>query len=114
MPHSYAATYLEPHGSWRDRTFQPHIRLGGNDRSYSHRNAIIGFTFAARRAGIQQAINPAIAISNATAPYVAGSFVLKPKSILFTTCDAAIEMGTPIKTPIRTNFIPCAITSICT
>jgi len=81
---------------------------------YSRRNAIIGFTFAARRAGIQQAINPAIAISNATAPYVAGSFVLNPKSILFTSCDAAIEMGTPIKTPIRTNFIPCAITSLCT
>src|SRR5215470_16801054 len=78
--------------------------FGGTDRSYSQRNAIIGFTFAARRAGIQQAINPAIAISNATAPYVAGSFVLKPKSMLFTTCDAAIEMGTPIKTPIRTNF----------
>ena len=42
--------------------------FGGTDRSYSQRNAIIGFTFAARRAGIQQAINPAIAISNATAP----------------------------------------------
>jgi hypothetical protein len=41
--------------------------FGATDRAYSYRNAVIGSTFAARRAGIQQAINPAMA-SSAAAP----------------------------------------------
>jgi len=83
---------------WRDCAVDFHSTLvgaqefGATDRAYSYRNAIIGSTFAARRAGIQQAINPAIASSAAASTYVTGSLELKPKSILFTTCATAIEM----------------------
>ena len=51
--------------------------------NYSHRRAIIGSTFVARRAGIQQASNATAMSSSAIAENVAGSVALTPKSRFF-------------------------------
>jgi len=50
---------------------------------YSHRSAIIGSTFVARRAGIQHASNATITSSSGAAANVNGSVAFTPKSKLF-------------------------------
>jgi hypothetical protein len=63
------------------RTISEKISLCG--LNHSHLNAIIGFTFVARRAGIQQANSDTPVSNNEIRMNVAGSVALTPKSKVF-------------------------------
>jgi len=72
--------------------------------NYSHRSATIGSTFAALRAGIQQA-NKATTINNAaTTPYVHESVGRTSKSKSSIHRARAKAAANPIATPIEASF----------
>src|SRR5262249_54131407 len=73
---------------------------------YSHLNATIGSTFAARRAGIQQATSATTLSKSAITTNVSGSVALTPNSkpdIRRVSAKAAPE---PSATPIEASVIP--------
>src|SRR5262245_10509591 len=80
-------------------------------RAHSCRNAIIGFTLVARRAGIQHASNATSASSSAIEPNVNGSLALTPNNKDFIKRVSANAPASPMARPINTSFIPCPITS---
>src|SRR5262245_122509 len=79
--------------------------------NYSHRKAIIGSTFAARRAGTKQASSATIVNNNATTMNVTGSVALTPNSKVFINRVRANAEVSPIATPAAPSFPPCAMTS---
>ena len=66
---------------------------------YSCRNATIGLTLLARRAGIQHASKATSISDKAITAKVSGSVELTPKSKLFITRVAASAITSPITTP---------------
>src|SRR5215475_3619351 len=80
-------------------------------RAHSCRNATIGFTLVARRAGIQHASNATNASSSAIVENVNGSLALTPNNKDFINRVSANDPASPMARPINTSFIPCPITS---
>jgi hypothetical protein len=78
---------------------------------YSVRNATIGSTFVARRAGIQQATNATPASSNVTPPKVSGSVAVTPNKKNASARVIANAPASPTITPISVSFKPCETTS---
>lgn len=74
--------------------------------SYSNRSARIGFTDAARRAGIALASNPTSTTPRITEPYTAGSRELTPKSRVWSNRTAPKAPASPSATPASTSSIP--------
>src|SRR5262249_37188753 len=74
-------------------------------------NATIGSTFAARRAGIQQAASATKASNNAIKANVAGSVAGTSKSIVAVRRASAQAAATPTTTPTAPNAIPGPMTS---
>src|SRR5690349_21838799 len=81
---------------------------------YSHLSATIGSTFAARRAGIQQAASATAASNNAIDAKVAGSVARVSNSIVAISRVSAHAADTPITTPADTSAIPCPMTNLST
>ena len=82
--------------------------------TYSARNAIIGSTRLALRAGIQHARNAMTTKSKATNVKVIGSDVLTPYSRLFIMRAPPKAMTIPHNAPIAARNIPCFRISFCT
>src|SRR5215813_4289188 len=80
--------------------------FGGTGHSYSQRIAIIGSTFVARRAGIQQASRATNVNNSVMAPNVIGSTALTPNSMFDISRVSENEAASPRATPLATNFIP--------
>src|SRR5262245_4771658 len=91
-----------------------HIWSGLTLPDHSHRRAIIGSTFAARCAGIQQASSATAISSSGTAMNVTGSVALTPKSSDFINRVSAKEAANPIAMPASVSFIPCPVTILST
>src|SRR5215468_9931998 len=81
---------------------------------YSHLNATIGSTFAARRAGIQQATSATTVSKSAITTNVSGSVALTPNSKPDIRRVSATAAAEPIVTPIKARLIPCLMTSLST
>jgi hypothetical protein len=84
---------------------------GGDSRKhpllvYSPRNATIGSTFVARRAGRKQASNATAMSSRTGAANVAGSVALTPKSRFLIVRVNATDAIRPSAKPVSTNLIP--------
>src|SRR5262245_52995361 len=78
---------------------------------YSHLSATIGSTFAARRAGIQQAASATPASNNAINANVVGSVAGVSNSMVDISRVSAQAAATPITTPTDTSAIPCPMTN---
>src|SRR5260370_7168487 len=89
----------------------------GSDQSrvptslYSYRSATSGSTFAARRAGSQQATSPVMTSSTGTHVSVQGSYADTPQSCVAITPPSNSLAISPSATPIPTNRTPIRITS---
>jgi hypothetical protein len=86
------------------RTISEKISLCG--LNHSHLNAIIGFTFVTRRAGIQQANSDTPVSNNEIRMNVAGSVALTPKSKVFINRVSANAPPRPVfvdDEPARTS-----------
>jgi hypothetical protein len=68
--------------------------------AHSYLSAIIGSVFAARRAGMKQAINATPTSNNAMPANVSGSVAVTSNNKLFTTRDNANAATKPIATPM--------------
>src|SRR5262249_46054530 len=98
-----------------DQRDQPELRLQMNSSGISHsafhgpqsnhssRNAAIGSTRAALRAGRYPAKAATLSSSNVAAAIVDGSFGLNPKSKVEAVCVAASDANSPTATPATTS-----------
>src|SRR5215471_9597852 len=84
------------------------------DTNHSHRSATSGSTFAALRAGIQQANKTTNNNNAATAPYVHKSAGRTPNSKSSIHRVRAKAAGNPIATPTEASFKPCPTISLST
>src|ERR1019366_7386812 len=73
---------------------------------HSNRNATVGSTHVARRAGNQQAATPAPSTTKATAAKVSGPRALTPQSSLASTLLAARLAAKPTARPIPSSHSP--------
>src|ERR1019366_6131183 len=73
---------------------------------HSNRNATVGSTHVARRAGNQQAATPAPSTTKATAAKVSGPRALTPQSSLASTLLAARLAAKPTAKPIPSSHSP--------
>src|SRR5262245_53926557 len=92
-----------------DRTYRSHLSHSSHS-SYSYRNATIGSTLDARRAGMKQAISATIVSSAAATPKVHGSLGFTRKSMLLRLSRYRVNTkppAMPSPTPINVNVIPC-------
>src|SRR5262247_511554 len=79
---------------------------------HSHRNATIGSTFVARRAGIQQASSATSASSKATPTNVNGSVGLTPNNKLVIKRVKANDAARPRAMPSSVSLIPGPMTDL--
>src|SRR5262249_42248274 len=84
----------------------------GTVTDYSHRRAIIGSTFAARRAGIQQATSATESNSAPIKANVSGALALTPKSSVVIRRVKPKAATSPAPTPLSASLIPCPTTSL--
>src|SRR5262245_49860695 len=78
----------------------------GRTHVYSIRRAIIGSTFVARRAGIQQARNATVPSNNAINEKVTGSVAPMLNNKFEIKRVKANAASNPMTTPLIVNFIP--------
>ena len=89
------------------------FQMGGSPpRFHSALRATIGSTFAALRAGIQQASNATISCRIAITVNVSGSVALTPKSKPCSNRVSAKAVSKPRPMPITINLMPCHKTSL--
>src|SRR5271156_3927332 len=75
---------------------------------HSLRNACMGSTEAARRAGTKVATNDASASNKATAPRVAASHARTPNNKLRINIDVPTEQTSPMIKPVTTSHPACS------
>jgi hypothetical protein len=91
--------------------------LGMNEKMsdcHSARNASVGFTDAARRAGRKLAAIDASPSSKVTQPRVTASPAFTPNNRLRISKDAPTEQTSPIANPVPVSHPACIITSLYT